>query len=105
MTQNWTKVATAADVPEDGTLLVDVGAEPICLYNLAGRIYATHGTCTHGQASLADGFVDGENIECPLHQGSFHIPTGKVMGVPCRVDIKVYPVKVEGGDVFVAETQ
>jgi ethylbenzene dioxygenase ferredoxin subunit len=40
-----------------------------------------------------------------LHQGSFHIPTGKVMGVPCRVDIKVYPVKVEGGEVFVAETQ
>jgi nitrite reductase/ring-hydroxylating ferredoxin subunit len=105
MTQNWTKVAAVTDVPEDGTLLVDVGAEPVCLYNLAGKIYATHDTCTHGQASLADGFVDGETIECPLHQGSFHIPTGKVMGVPCRVDIKVYPVKVEGGEVFVAETQ
>lgn len=102
MTQNWTKVAVVADVPEEGTLLVDVGTEPVCLYNLAGKIYATHDTCTHGQASLADGFVDGENIECPLHQGSFHIPTGKVMGVPCRVDIKVYPVKVEGGEVFVA---
>lgn len=105
MTQNWTKVAAVADVPEDGTLLVDCDSEPVCLYNLGGKIYATHDICTHGHASLADGFVDGENIECPLHQGTFHIPTGKAVGVPCKIDIKVFPVKVEGGDVFVAPAE
>ena len=105
MTQNWTKVATVGDVPEEGTLLVDAGPEPVCLYNLAGKIYATHDTCSHGAASLADGFVDGEYIECPLHQGTFHIPTGKAAGVPCRVDIKIYPVKIEDGAVFVAAAE
>lgn len=103
MSENWIKVAKESDVPEDGTLLVDVGAEPVCLYKLAGKIYATHDTCTHGQASLADGFIDGENIECPLHQGLFHIPTGKAVGPPCTVDIRTYAVKVDGGAVLIRE--
>jgi nitrite reductase/ring-hydroxylating ferredoxin subunit len=105
MTQNWTKVAAVDEVPEDGTLLVDVGDAPVCLYNLAGKIYATHDTCTHGNASLADGFVDGELIECPLHQGTFHIPTGRAAGVPCKTDIKIFPVKIEGGSVFVGSSE
>ena len=63
MSDHWVKVASASDVPEDGTLLVNLGAEPVCLYNLAGKIFATHDTCTHGQASLADGFIEGEEIK------------------------------------------
>ncbi|MSQ73244.1 MAG: non-heme iron oxygenase ferredoxin subunit [Betaproteobacteria bacterium] len=100
MSDNWTKVAAVADVPEDGTLLVDLGADPVCLYNLGGKIYATHDTCSHGQASLADGFLDGEHIECPLHQGTFHIPTGKAVGIPCKIDIRSFEVRIEDGSVL-----
>jgi len=103
MKEDWIKVAAASDVPVDGTLLVNFGAEPVCLYNVAGRIFATHDTCTHGQASLADGFIEGEEIECPLHQGKFHIPTGKATGVPCTEDVRCYAVKVEGGAVLLKE--
>lgn len=103
MTEMWIKVANAAEVPEDGTLLVQLGTEPVCLYNLAGRIFATHDTCTHGQASLADGFIDGEEIECPLHQGRFHIPTGKAVGIPCTDDVRSYAVKIENGAVLIKE--
>jgi naphthalene 1,2-dioxygenase system ferredoxin subunit len=101
MSERWTKVASALDVPEDGTFLVKCGGEPLCLYNIRGQIYATHDTCTHGQASLADGFIDGENIECPLHQGLFHIPTGKAIGAPCTEDVDSYPVKIQDGSVYV----
>ena len=97
---NWVEVAKVDEVPEDGTFRTFLGGEPVCLYNLGGTIYATHDTCTHGQASLADGFVDGEKIECPLHQGLFHIPTGKAVGAPCTVDIRAYPVRVENGAVL-----
>jgi nitrite reductase/ring-hydroxylating ferredoxin subunit len=100
MSENWTQVANAADVPEDGTLLVNLGGEPVCLYNLGGKIYATHDTCTHGQASLADGFVEGGAIECPLHQGRFDIATGKAVAVPCVEDIRTYPVKIDNGTVL-----
>src|SRR5258706_222626 len=67
MKENWIKAAAASDVPEDGTLLVNLGAEPVCLYNLSGKIFATHDTCTHGQERLADGFIEGEEIERPLY--------------------------------------
>jgi naphthalene 1,2-dioxygenase system ferredoxin subunit len=100
MSENWTKVAEVADIPEDGTLLVNFESAPVCLYNCSGKIYATDDICSHGEASLADGFIEGEEIECPLHQGKFHIPTGKATAAPCTVDIKVFPVKIENGAVL-----
>jgi naphthalene 1,2-dioxygenase system ferredoxin subunit len=100
MSETWIKVAQVSDVPEDGTLLVSLGPEPICLYNIGGKIFATHDTCTHGQASLADGFIEGEEIECPLHQGRFNIPTGKAVAVPCTEDIRSYAVKIENDAVL-----
>jgi len=103
MSDAWTEVARVDEVPEDGTFRTFLGDEPVCLYNMGGTIYATHDTCTHGQASLADGFIDGETIECPLHQGRFHIPTGKAVGPPCTVDIKAYPVKIENGAVLLKD--
>ena len=103
MSENWIRVANVSAVPEDGTLLVHCGSEPVCLYNIGGKIYATHDTCTHGQASLADGFIEGEEIECPLHQGRFHIATGKAVGAPCVEDIRIYPVKIENGAVSIKE--
>ena len=103
MSDDWTKVANAPDVPEDGTLLVQLGAEPVCLYNLSGKIFATHDTCTHGQASLADGFIEGEEIECPLHQGRFHIATGRAVGIPCIDDVRRYAVKIENGAVLIKD--
>ena len=90
----WVEVAKVAEVPEDGTFRTFLGDEPVCLYNVGGTIYATHDTCTHGQASLADGFIDGEEIQ---------IATGKAVGAPCTVDIRVYPVKVESGAVLLEE--
>lgn len=101
---DWERVAAAADVPEDGTLPVRFRGEPVCLYNIGGRIYATHDTCTHEDASLADGFIVDGKIECPLHQGMFEIETGKAVAEPCTVDLKVYLTKVKDGQVLLAET-
>src|SRR5258708_18232765 len=97
MNENWVKVADASDVPEDGTLLVNLGAEPVCLYNLGGKIFATHDTCTHGQASLSHRFIEGAAIECPIHHGKFHIATGRGAGAPCCAGIRPYAAKIEPG--------
>ncbi len=99
--EGWIEIARAADVPEQGTLLANLRGEPVCLYNIGGTIYATHDTCTHGHASLADGFiVEDQLIECPLHQGRFDIASGRAVGVPCTQDIRVYAVRIENGRVF-----
>lgn len=97
----WVKVASTDEVPEKCTLLVTVAEQPVALYNVGGRYFATHDLCTHGQASLSFGDIQGENIECPLHQGSFHIPTGKAVAAPCAEDLRTYPVKVVDGFIYV----
>jgi naphthalene 1,2-dioxygenase system ferredoxin subunit len=100
MSKEWVPVALARDVPEGGTLQVPCGAELVCLYRLEGKVYATQDVCTHGAASLAEGYVDGDRIECPFHQGLFHIPTGKAVGAPCTVDLRVYEVTEQGDEVL-----
>jgi naphthalene 1,2-dioxygenase ferredoxin component len=97
---DWTEVANAADVPDQGTLPVNLGGEPVCLYNLDGAIYATHDICSHGNANLSEGFVVDGQIECPFHQGLFDIKTGEATAAPCTVAIRTYPVKVENGVVW-----
>jgi nitrite reductase/ring-hydroxylating ferredoxin subunit len=99
MSKKWIPVASVSDVWEGGTMRVTHEGEAICLYRLNGRLYATQDTCTHGAASLAEGYVDGDTIECPFHQGTFHIPTGRATGAPCSIDLRVYEVAVEGGHV------
>ncbi|MEE8145189.1 MAG: Rieske 2Fe-2S domain-containing protein, partial [Kiloniellales bacterium] len=63
--------------------------------------FATDGVCTHEGADLTGGLVIGDIIECPLHQGRFHIPSGKAKSPPVCIDLRTYPVRVEGGKVFI----
>ena len=72
----------------------------IAVYNIEGAFYATDDCCTHGLASLSEGALEGDIIECNPHFGGFHVPTGKAVWTPCSIDIKTYPVETSGDDVF-----
>jgi nitrite reductase/ring-hydroxylating ferredoxin subunit len=101
MSTDLIDLGDASDIAEEETLLRRVGEVAVCLYNVRGNIYATANVCTHGEASLADGIiVDVDQIECPFHQGRFHIPTGKAIHPPCTRDIKTYEVVVQNGRVY-----
>ena len=95
----WTK-ACPADIAPGECRGVVVGGENVAIFNLDGRFHATSNVCTHQFALLCDGYVDGGVIECPLHQGRFDIRTGTAEGDPVTVPIKVYPINVESGTVF-----
>jgi nitrite reductase/ring-hydroxylating ferredoxin subunit len=97
----WHPVALIKDVGQELPTPVDIGDESIALYNIDGVVYATSNICTHQHAYLSDGYLDGDCIECPLHGGRFHVPTGEVRGGPVKDGLKSYPVKVEGEQVFV----
>lgn len=94
MESDWVDVARLDAVAPGATLRVAVAGEPVCLYNLDGRVYATQDVCTHAEASLAEGYIDGDCIECPLHQALFHIPTGEVRSEPATENLKVYEVRL-----------
>ena len=101
-TSEWTDAAAFDELPEDDVMGVEVGGLDIALYSVEGEVYATSNTCTHGQARLCDGFLEGHEIECPLHQGRFDVRSGKAMCAPLTEDIRTYPVKIEGGRVYLA---
>jgi len=94
-------VASKEAIAEGEITGVSVGDEQIALYNLDGEIYATSNICTHAFALLSDGWLDGDQIECPLHAGRFEVKTGKGLGPPIPCDIKTYPVRVTGDEVQV----
>jgi naphthalene 1,2-dioxygenase system ferredoxin subunit len=101
MSTSWIDIVSKADVPEEDVVGVEINAKSIALYQVDGEIFATDNICTHGNARLCDGFLEGHEIECPLHQGKFDIRNGKAMCAPLTEDIQIYPVKIEGGRVFV----
>lgn len=101
MLDSWHDVAGIDEIENDDLIRVSVGSESIAVYNLGGQFYATSSVCTHGGACLSGGFVIGEEIECALHQGRFHIPTGAARGAPASMPLTIYPVRVEKGRIFV----
>ena len=74
---------------------------PPRLYEVEGEVYATDNLCTHGAARMSDGFLEGREIECPLHQGRFDVCTGKTLCAPLTQDIRTYPVRIENQRIWV----
>ena len=100
-TYTWTKVAEVADFAGRDAMQVSVANIDAAIFKVGEQFFATDAFCTHATALLCDGYVEGEEVECPLHSARFHIPTGKVLTGPAIVDLKTYPLKVVGGDILI----
>jgi naphthalene 1,2-dioxygenase ferredoxin component len=102
MTTEWLDAAADADLWEGaGTPVVLQGRE-IALFRIGTETFATDNLCTHGHARLCEGFVEGFEIECPVHQGRFDLRSGAATCAPATEAVKTYPVKIEGGRVYLA---
>jgi nitrite reductase/ring-hydroxylating ferredoxin subunit len=98
----WVRAASAADLGEGEMKPVDLEGRQIALYHLDdGSWHATDAICTHAFALLTDGWLDGNEIECPLHAGRFDVRTGQGVCAPIDRDLTVYPVRLDGEDVLV----
>jgi nitrite reductase/ring-hydroxylating ferredoxin subunit len=97
----WTKLCTTNEVPDNDALEVIQDVHVYCAYRINGKHYVTDGICTHQVARLAEGYVIDDIIECPMHNGRFHIPTGRVDGPPACEPLRVYPVKLNGIDLMI----
>jgi nitrite reductase/ring-hydroxylating ferredoxin subunit len=103
MTDNGSKVVRVcarADVQPGTVRAFVVGSNTLAVYNIDGAYYVTDDECTHAAASLADGMLDGDAIECCMHMGSYHVPTGNVVAPPCEAPLRTYEVVLEGDDVL-----
>lgn len=100
MSCKYLKVAALSDLRDEEMFPVELEGEPILLAKVQGQVHAFHAICTHGLGYLEDGFLEGHEVSCPLHDGRFDIRDGQPTKTPCTEPIKCYPVRIEGNDVF-----
>ena len=96
-------VGALADIPVGEAIRVQADV-PIAVFRVddggEGTVYAIDDTCTHQKASLADGFLDGCMVECPLHAACFDLRTGLPDGPPAKVPVRTHQVVVADGMVY-----
>lgn len=100
----WTAVGRVDDVPPGHAARVEIGEVPVAIFNIGGHFYCIDDTCTHAEASLADGDLDVRRcaIECPLHGSGFDLRTGEPLSLPAVEPVRVHHIDTEGGVIRVA---
>lgn len=96
-------VGAVSDIPAGEAVRVH-GDVAIAVFNVNGVFYAIDDTCTHQDASLSDGWLEGCAVECPLHAACFDLRTGLPSGPPARKPVRTHEVLVSDGTVYVNET-
>ncbi|GAA2343244.1 bifunctional 3-phenylpropionate/cinnamic acid dioxygenase ferredoxin subunit [Streptomyces kunmingensis] len=93
-------VCRLEDLPVGESVRVDT-VPPIAVFHAEGELYAIDDTCTHQDASLSAGWLEGCQVECPLHEASFDLRTGHPTCLPARRPVRTHQVTVEDGVIHV----
>ncbi len=102
MMANWIDVCPLEAIDQEDVIRFDHGGKTYAVYRSPeSQVFCTDGLCTHEEVHLADGFVEGYQIECPKHQGTFDYRTGEAKRLPPCVNLKTYPARVDAGRVCV----
>ena len=98
----WIDACATDDVDEEDLIRWDHGSQTFAIYHAPdGTFYCTEGMCSHENVHLCDGLVMDHLIECPKHNGQFDYRTGEATRAPVCVNLKTFPVKVDGDRVFI----
>ena len=89
------------DLPPGEAVRIVGPHAPIAIFNAGGAIYAIDDTCSHQDASLSEGWLEGCFVECPLHAASFDLRTGEATCLPAKRPVKTHSVHVNDGEVYV----
>ena len=101
----FVKVARIEDISESEPLGVEtLDGEKICLVRVDDVVYALQDRCSHRDFPLSSGQIGDHQIECAWHGARFDVTNGRALCLPAIRNVRVYEVKVENGDVFVAVT-
>jgi 3-phenylpropionate/trans-cinnamate dioxygenase ferredoxin subunit len=96
----WIRACSIDELDAGDAVQLDV-EPPIAVFNVDGEYFALDDTCTHDKSSLADGYVEGGQVECSWHFAKFCIRTGSALTRPATVAVGTYDVRVDGDQVLV----
>lgn len=99
--EGWLAICESAQLHKEDAQRFDHEGKTFAVYRAAdGRVFATEGYCTHGNAHLADGMVKGHIIECAKHNGRFDLRDGSPARQPVCVGLKTFEAREDGGWVW-----
>ena len=98
---DYVTVARTGELGRGDMLRAIVNDIPVCVFNVDGEYLATQDTCTHAEASLSEGDLDGAVVTCPLHGAEYDVRTGAALCFPATQALRTYLVKVEDQQVKV----
>ena len=101
MTQN-VKVGQVSEIQPGDRKIVEIDGTWIAVFNVGGKYHAIEDICSHDDGPVAEGELDGYEIECPRHGARFDIRDGKVLSFPAIKPIRYFQVQVEGDDILVS---
>jgi len=88
-------ICQLSDLPSGTMKAIRIdGVEPLAVYNVDGEVHLTSDTCSHAEAVLSDGDLEGDRVVCPAHWAEFDVRTGAALCFPATKPVKVYPVSV-----------
>jgi nitrite reductase/ring-hydroxylating ferredoxin subunit len=94
-----------AEVKDKGLVRLEYPPFDILVAWAEGEVFAIEDACNHAGASLAEGWLEGECVVCPIHAYVFELRTGRLdrpKGL-CG-DQRTYETKIEGDEVVVFDT-
>lgn len=94
---SWVDAGRLDDLPPGNMRRIDTASQRVLIANVAGTPLAVADTCTHEDASLSMGALDGETVRCPLHGSRFCLRDGRAMDEPAEIDLACFAVRVTLG--------
>jgi 3-phenylpropionate/trans-cinnamate dioxygenase ferredoxin subunit len=101
MSDSFERACALADVPDEGSVPVEIGGVEVAIVKSGGQVFAIRDECSHAQIPLSEGEVFDCEIECWLHGSTFDLRTGEPLSLPAYDPVPVYPVRLDGDDVLV----
>jgi 3-phenylpropionate/trans-cinnamate dioxygenase ferredoxin subunit len=98
---DYQRACALAEVTEASPVPVVLDGVPVAIVRSGDQLHAIYDVCSHEEVALSEGEVEDGEIECWLHGSRFDLATGQPTGLPATEPVPVYPVKVEGDDVYV----
>ncbi len=96
------RAGALSELEQDTALRVELDGVAIAVVlDGNGEVHAIGDTCTHGDISLAEGFVEDDTLECWAHGSAFSLRTGKPLNLPAYEPVPVFEVTIDGDDVLI----
>jgi 3-phenylpropionate/trans-cinnamate dioxygenase ferredoxin subunit len=101
-TAGFVTVAKVGEIPPGGVKVVRIEDQLVAVFQVDGRYYAMDDVCTHDGGPLAEGVLEGSEIECPRHGARFDVRTGAVLCMPATAPVPVHETRVMDDQIQVA---